>query len=948
MAKTSLRAYMHDIEGMIDQGQMDQAIAHCTHLLQIYPKLVGAYRLLGKAYLESQRYADAADIFQRVLSCIPDDFVSHVGMSIIREDEGNLDGAIWHMERAFEVQPYNAAIQGEIRRLYGKRDGVEPPKIRLSRGALARMYARGELYQQAIGELRAGLAEDAQRPDLQVALARMYFLSDMRVEAVEVCSGLLKKLPFCLEANFIVAAILPETERKGETQTYTQRLVGLDPYLAHASPDDINAERVNDQVVMVEKYEWSRGKPEPQVPSQPAWAASLGVTMEGFTEPEDQLPDWMAVGELEEDQSLIPEVEVTELAKDTEEIPPSAPETISSIPEEINPEAEVPDWLSAIGEAPGGKEVIGSEEIPEWMQEAGWEPASGPEQPPPPLEESEIVSEGEGEIQPGELPDWLREMAPEGAFDETHEPVDEEEASRPVIPWLLKDEPGPSQTVFLWLEQKDEGTPTPTEQAEGELVPGEQIPAEILPGEEILASTETTGETQPLSPLQEVPDEMPDWLKAMAEETGLMEEMQSQTESEEPLAVTPISMEEVQEPEVEIPDWLKTIEIEPSVAEESPLVAEGEEAFPESVVETTQPEAPPEAVLSDEDAALAWLESLAAKQGVSEEELITTPDERLEKPPSWVEAAAVGAALGAIEEFGQEEEPPTAEEPPFEAEIVLPAWMAEIEEAAPIAEPETPAWIAEPEEVAPSVEPEAPVQIAETEEILPVAEPEIPTWVAEAPSDQIVEELPLEPGILAEEVTSEEIPPEVEVAHVALEPEAEEIPVPQPEYIVDINTASLIELETIPGLGYILAHNIISYRDEHGTYNQLDELINVPGITPSILNETRSRLKVGLVEAPQPAVLPIEFAPAIGAEDSLLSQARMAMTQNNIPGMVASYDQLIKQEKSLEYVIQDLREALKRFPIDVSVWQSLGDAYAKNNQLQEALDAYNTAEDLLK
>ncbi len=57
-------------------------------------------------------------------------------------------------------------IQDELRRLYGRRDGVEPPKLRLTRGALVRMYARGDLYRQAIAEAKAALAEDNQRIDI--------------------------------------------------------------------------------------------------------------------------------------------------------------------------------------------------------------------------------------------------------------------------------------------------------------------------------------------------------------------------------------------------------------------------------------------------------------------------------------------------------------------------------------------------------------------------------------------------------------------------------------------------------------------------------------------------------------------------------------------------------------------------------------------------------------
>ena len=97
---------------------------------------------------------------------MPDDFIGNLGMSIIREDEGNLDAAIWHMERAFEVQPSNAAIQAELQRLFGRRDGVEPPKIRLTRGALAHMYVQGELFPQAISEIRSVLAgSDRISPD---------------------------------------------------------------------------------------------------------------------------------------------------------------------------------------------------------------------------------------------------------------------------------------------------------------------------------------------------------------------------------------------------------------------------------------------------------------------------------------------------------------------------------------------------------------------------------------------------------------------------------------------------------------------------------------------------------------------------------------------------------------------------------------------------------------
>ncbi|MGB9641226.1 MAG: tetratricopeptide repeat protein, partial [Anaerolineales bacterium] len=153
MATIALRDYYREIESYLDQGLYDQVISHCRYILNLYPKDIDAYLLLGKSYLEKKQYSDAIDIFQRVLSSRPDDFVAHIGMSIIREDEGNINEAIWHMERAYEIQPSNKAVQGELKRLIGKRDGIEPVKINLNRSALARMYLKGNLQSQAIAEI---------------------------------------------------------------------------------------------------------------------------------------------------------------------------------------------------------------------------------------------------------------------------------------------------------------------------------------------------------------------------------------------------------------------------------------------------------------------------------------------------------------------------------------------------------------------------------------------------------------------------------------------------------------------------------------------------------------------------------------------------------------------------------------------------------------------------
>ncbi len=79
-----------------------------------------------------------------------------------------------------------------------------------------------------------------------------------------------------------------------------------------------------------------------------------------------------------------------------------------------------------------------------------------------------------------------------------------------------------------------------------------------------------------------------------------------------------------------------------------------------------------------------------------------------------------------------------------------------------------------------------------------------------------------------------------------------------------------------------------------------------------------------------------------------LSIAQNALENNSLNAAVKEYGKLIKRGHLIEEVIHDLREAVYRFPVDVIIWQTLGDAYMRANHLQDALDAYSKAEELLR
>ena len=48
--------------------------------------------------------------------------------------------------------------------------------------------------------------------------------------------------------------------------------------------------------------------------------------------------------------------------------------------------------------------------------------------------------------------------------------------------------------------------------------------------------------------------------------------------------------------------------------------------------------------------------------------------------------------------------------------------------------------------------------------------------------------------------------------------------------LVNINTADEEELDTLPGIGPVLAGRIIKYRDENGPFSSVEDILNVYGI----------------------------------------------------------------------------------------------------------------------
>ncbi len=62
---------------------------------------------------------------------------------------------------------------------------------------------------------------------------------------------------------------------------------------------------------------------------------------------------------------------------------------------------------------------------------------------------------------------------------------------------------------------------------------------------------------------------------------------------------------------------------------------------------------------------------------------------------------------------------------------------------------------------------------------------------------------------------------------------------------MDLNSATVAELQDLPSVGPKTAERIVEYREKHGAFHSVDELVNVKGIGMKKLERIRSLVTVG-------------------------------------------------------------------------------------------------------
>ncbi|MBN1427591.1 MAG: tetratricopeptide repeat protein [Anaerolineae bacterium] len=483
MAEISLRAYIEYLDDRLDRDAYGEVIAQCRHILETYPKYVAIYKQLARALAAQENYTDALDLFQRVLSADPTDFVAHIGMSECYKEDGALDPAIWHLERAFEQVPSNSELQEALKQLYEQRDRKAPRKIQMSGGALARMYIRGKLYPQAISELTKAIAHDPERLDLQVLMAEALWHDHQFVAAGKVAAEVLRKLPYSIAANRILVQLWLHAGQRREARPFLERVKELDPYLGYEFEHDGQAAPTDAFRLLMLDYTAT------QVSGQ------AGVA------------DWVSeIDGLEKRRDVTGPLEAPAPSLSDIFAPPA------EAPARSAPEAAAPDWLqealNATGSTPAGAAatpgaLAGAE--PDWLKDA----LTGTGSPPPASGTSTTA-----------VPDWLADVTGE-------QPAKPMPSSGDEPDWLkdvLAQEPAtqPAETVAptnapLWLPDAlgQEPAAQPAETPPAEPVSPTEAPSWLQDALEQEPAAQPA-ETPPAEPVS--PTETPAWLQDALEQ----------------------------------------------------------------------------------------------------------------------------------------------------------------------------------------------------------------------------------------------------------------------------------------------------------------------------------------------------------------------------------------------------------------------------------------------
>ncbi|UCG24681.1 MAG: hypothetical protein JSW55_01390 [Chloroflexota bacterium] len=503
---------------------------------------------------------------------------------------------------------------------------------------------------------------------------------------------------------------------------------------------------------------------------------------------------------------------------------------------------------------------------------------------------------------------------------------------------------------LMWLDEMDTVPRMNSELQEGHenrLTSARSEPVDDLDqGEETSEFTEGRPATTEVDEVPEDPDEAVAWLERLAAKQGASsEELPSVQSAESP----DVEMAAPVEAEFDLPD------------EEAGEIPE------------------------DPDEAMAWLERLAAKQGVYPNEMTTAQvsEESTEMPPLQMPDEAgiavnredspiadLDEALDWLEELTIHQEPGEerkveAEEIPVTDEPPTPEVAHDVEEAMAgadllFSEPESelPAEavgdamdktaLEEGEDAMAWLEQLAARQGAPVEELT--------TFEEEAVTDQVEAEMAQETAAtMGEQVEADDLVeasgPEPELAEVVEPDEAIAA-----DELVELSADGVDDKSETEAIDSVAVDDVpaedLAWLDTLGDVDA-ESWLEAEATVEHHIDATPESLEAPVIEnldiVEEELVAPRTLATILpetsGAEE--LAQAREAMQEGTVAEGLAVYSEMVEKGESLAFLIDDLETFREEWGPEPRLQRVLGDAYARNGQLKNALRVYREALDNL-
>jgi tetratricopeptide (TPR) repeat protein len=230
MAQTTLRDYLQETEDAIKAGHLDEAQAHCQRILNQFPESLEAHRLLGEVYLAQNHLEEARQSFDWVLMNDPENVLAYCNRALVCERASDFDTALDCYQQAYELSRGNSQIRQKFNALSAK---VGQPGFMFSRAGLARLYVRGDLLPQAKQEWDAVLAVSADRLDARLGLLETYWRQDNAEQVEQLARQIVQEVPGCLKALLLLAYVTASKNAQ-VAQELLQRVEALDPEMQMA------------------------------------------------------------------------------------------------------------------------------------------------------------------------------------------------------------------------------------------------------------------------------------------------------------------------------------------------------------------------------------------------------------------------------------------------------------------------------------------------------------------------------------------------------------------------------------------------------------------------------------------------------------------------------------------------------------------------------------------